>query len=87
MQDTLKEAITDAGFEAKVLSEGKAETSSDRLALRVNGMTCSSCSAAVENALRAISGVQSASVNLMASRAEVSHLHASTLYHTRHICS
>lgn len=71
MQDALEEAITDAGFEAKVVSEHKAQSSSDRLVLRVTGMTCSSCSSAVEGALEGVKGVQSASVNLMAAKAEV----------------
>ncbi len=39
--------------------------------LRVGGMTCSSCSSAVETALRGVPGVQEASVNLLAGTAEV----------------
>lgn len=39
--------------------------------LRVGGMTCSSCSSAVEAALRGVPGVQEASVNLLAGTAEV----------------
>jgi len=37
--------------------------------LRINGMTCASCSAAVERALRKLGGVQSASVNLATEKA------------------
>ena len=39
--------------------------------LRVGGMTCGSCSAAVEAALRAVPGVQAAAVNLLSGVAEV----------------
>ncbi len=39
--------------------------------LRINGMTCASCSAAVERALRKLIGVQSASVNLATEKALV----------------
>lgn len=44
----------------------------------VKGMHCSSCSSAVENALKAHPGVQSASVALLKETAEV----RSTLYHS-----
>ena len=41
--------------------------------LPIEGMTCASCSGRVERALLAIDGVQSASVNLMTERAEITH--------------
>lgn len=40
--------------------------------LRIEGMTCSACSSAVEAALRALPGVQAASVNPLSGLAEVS---------------
>jgi copper ion binding protein len=40
--------------------------------LPIEGMTCASCVGRVENALRAVRGVESASVNLATERAEVS---------------
>ena len=67
----MEEAIIDAGFEAKLISQGKAQGSSDKLALKISGMTCSSCSSAVEKALKGVKGVQSASVNLLAEKADV----------------
>lgn len=61
------EAIEDAGFEGELLQEAD----SNSVTLRVEGMTCSSCSLAVETALRSQKGVVSASVNLLAKQAEV----------------
>jgi len=48
---------------------GPAQT----LRLDVDGMTCASCSARVERALRKLPGVQSASVNLATNQAEVAY--------------
>jgi Cu+-exporting ATPase len=70
VQGELVQAVQGIGFEAEAL--GKAEASgSDVLTLAVDGMTCSSCSSAVEGALRELVGVRSAAVNLLAGRAEV----------------
>jgi copper chaperone len=41
--------------------------------LRIEGMTCGHCKAAVENALRGQAGVRSATVDLQAGAAEVQH--------------
>lgn len=60
-------AVEDAGFEAAVLA---ARESNVQL-LAVGGMTCSSCSAAVEAALARSPGVLHAAVNLVAGVAEV----------------
>ena len=69
MQAVLLEAIEDAGFEGEVVQEAD----SNSLTLQVEGMTCSSCSSAVEKALASQKGVVSAAVNLLAKRAEVLH--------------
>ena len=61
------ESIEDAGFEGELLQEAD----SNSITLRVEGMTCSSCSSAGEKALRSQKGVVSAAVNLLAKRAEV----------------
>ncbi|KAL0031786.1 hypothetical protein WJX79_007431 [Trebouxia sp. C0005] len=63
----LLEAIEDAGFEGELMQEAD----SNCLTLQIEGMTCSSCSSAVESALRSQKGVVSAAVNLLAGRAEV----------------
>lgn len=64
------EACEAAGFAAKVISS--AESTADQVVvLQITGMTCGSCSAAVENALRAEPGVTTCSVNLLANKAEV----------------
>ena len=49
--------IEEAGFEARVVGRG-AVPDSDSAILRVSGMTCSSCSSAVELALLNHQGVQ-----------------------------
>lgn len=65
----LLEAIEDAGFEGEVVQQADSNT----VMLQVEGMTCSSCSSAVETALASQKGVVSAAVNLLAKRAEVLH--------------
>ena len=47
------------------------QVSARRLALQIEGMTCSSCAGRVEKALLAVPGVLSAEVNLATERAEV----------------
>lgn len=69
-QDGLVSAVEGVGFEAKLLGSG--DTSS--LRLRIGGMTCSSCSTAIEHALRATPGVDAASVSLLTNTAEVCRL-------------
>jgi len=46
-------------------------SATDRMVIDVEGMTCASCVAHVERALKAVPGVASASVNLATERAEV----------------
>lgn len=69
-QAVLIDAVEAAGFSGRLIS--KTDGGADRtVTLHVTGMTCSSCSSAVEKALRAQLGVKSATVNLLANRAEV----------------
>ena len=68
LQAQLVEAVEDTGFEASILRQGAC---SDTVQLRVDGMTCGSCSAAIEKAVRAAPGVLAVSVNLIAGTAEV----------------
>ena len=58
-------AIEDAGFDAQPVPDD------DAAVLRIFGMTCASCSAAVEQALRSVPGVRSASVSLTLQQARV----------------
>jgi Cu+-exporting ATPase len=60
--DVLKAAVTKAGYGVAV----------ETLQLQIGGMTCASCVSRVEKALRQVSGVLSASVNLATETAEVS---------------
>ncbi|MCX7026581.1 MAG: heavy metal translocating P-type ATPase [Spirochaetes bacterium] len=63
--DAIKAAVKKAGYEA-------VERVADReVTIPVGGMTCASCSAAVERSLRKLPGVQVASVNLATEKATV----------------
>lgn len=64
----LVRAIADAGYEA-VLPARAARTEVLRLA--IDGMTCAACVRRVEDALRAVRGVEDASVSLALERASV----------------
>lgn len=63
----IKAAVAKAGYEAVDDIQEKQVT------IPVGGMTCASCSAAVERALKKRSGVLSASVNLATEKAQVSY--------------
>ncbi|CAK0783009.1 hypothetical protein CVIRNUC_006204 [Coccomyxa viridis] len=65
--EELLQAVEGAGFEARLLGSGDASA----VRLRVGGMTCGSCSTAIESALRGTEGVHQASVSLLTSTAEV----------------
>ncbi|KAK7358629.1 hypothetical protein VNO77_00567 [Canavalia gladiata] len=68
-EDSIREAIEDAGFEATLI---KDETNETRvLRIRIQGMTCTSCSSTVESALQSIQGVVKAQVALATEEAEV----------------
>ena len=65
------EAVDAAGFQGLVVGTADLEQVDQQLLVRITGMTCSSCSTAVEKALQAVPGVRSAAVSLVQSRAEV----------------
>ena len=57
LQKQLVAVVEGAGFEGSIVSRG-AVADSDSAILRVSGMTCSSCSSAIETALLGHNGVQ-----------------------------
>ena len=59
--------IEEAGFEARLLGSGD----DSMMRLSIGGMTCGSCSNAIEAALKSTDGVRSVSVSLITSTAEV----------------
>jgi Cu+-exporting ATPase len=65
--DSIASAVVGAGY--GVVQQPAAKTA----VIPVRGMTCASCSAAVERALRKLTGVQSASVNLATEKATVTY--------------
>ena len=66
-EHAILQVIEDAGFEGKLLKGGSASV----VCLKIEGMTCSSCSSTVESALQRVPGVQSVSVNLLSGSAEI----------------
>nr|CAD1835131.1 unnamed protein product [Ananas comosus var. bracteatus] len=65
--EEIRETIEDAGFEATLIEEDIKLV----CRLQIKGMTCTSCSSAVESALRAVPGVQKAAVALATEEAEI----------------
>ncbi|KAK7369675.1 hypothetical protein VNO80_11718 [Phaseolus coccineus] len=69
-EETIREAIEDAGFQATLIRDDN-ETSVQICRIRIQGMTCTSCSSTVESALQSIQGVVKAQVALATEEAEV----------------
>ncbi|TFK29637.1 copper P-type ATPase CtaA [Coprinopsis marcescibilis] len=61
------EEISDIGFDATLIPPSRA----DVVQLRIYGMTCGSCTSAIENGLGAVAGVNSVSVSLATEVCEV----------------
>ncbi|KAL4325696.1 hypothetical protein GQ457_11G023730 [Hibiscus cannabinus] len=70
-EESIREAIEDVGFQAALIEDETNEKSIQVCRIRINGMTCTSCSSTVENVLQAIPGVQKAQVALATEEAEV----------------
>ncbi|KDP25452.1 hypothetical protein JCGZ_20608 [Jatropha curcas] len=71
-EETIRKTIEDdAGFEATLIQDEISDKSTQVCRIRINGMTCTSCSSTVEQALQAIHGVQKAQVALATEEAEV----------------
>jgi Cu+-exporting ATPase len=65
------DAPVDAQTLAAAVRQAGYDVATQELALQIEGMTCASCVGRVEKALRQVSGVASASVNLATERATV----------------
>ncbi|MFZ2634872.1 MAG: heavy metal translocating P-type ATPase [Rectinemataceae bacterium] len=70
--DAIKAAVKKAGYEAFERIEAREAT------IPIGGMTCASCAAAVERALKKVPGVESASVNLATEKATIRYDAAAT---------
>ena len=67
--EMLCERIERAGFGAR--EEQKATAKNQEISLNIEGMTCASCSAAVERVTRKMPGVISSEVNLTTNKAHI----------------
>ncbi|CAJ1927916.1 unnamed protein product [Sphenostylis stenocarpa] len=70
-EETIREAIEDAGFEALLLTDATHEKSVQVCRIQIKGMTCTSCSSTLESALQALHGVLEARVGLATEEAQV----------------
>ncbi|XP_019420909.1 PREDICTED: probable copper-transporting ATPase HMA5 isoform X2 [Lupinus angustifolius] len=72
-EETIREAIEDAGFEATLLTvtDELNDKSVQVCRIQIKGMTCTSCSSTIESALQAIQGVIEARVALATEEAQV----------------
>ncbi|KAJ4823220.1 hypothetical protein Tsubulata_004478, partial [Turnera subulata] len=70
-EETIRETIEDAGFTAALIQDETSDRSTQVCRIRINGMTCTSCSSTVEQALQAIQGVYKAQVALATEEAEI----------------
>ncbi|KAH6761028.1 heavy metal atpase 5 [Perilla frutescens var. frutescens] len=72
-EEKIREAIEDAGFQAKLITEELSIERSSKLVcrIRINGLNCISCSITLEYYLSAINGVQKALVELSSEHIEV----------------
>ncbi|KAF3555364.1 hypothetical protein F2Q69_00014115 [Brassica cretica] len=68
--ETIRETIEDAGFEASSIENEANERSRQVCRIRINGMTCTSCSSTIESVLQSLNGVQIAHVALAIEEAE-----------------
>nr|KYP67278.1 Putative copper-transporting ATPase 3 [Cajanus cajan] len=69
--ERIREAIEDAGFEAKAIEDDSNNISIQLCRIHIRGMTCTSCSSAIESALQSLHGVHKARVALTTEEAEV----------------
>jgi Cu+-exporting ATPase len=72
-EDSIREAIEDAGFEAAVIPDDASQPTRITTRFRIKGMTCTSCSNGIETALNKLPGVHKAVVALATEECEVGH--------------
>lgn len=72
-EESIREAIEDAGFEAEVIPDDATQPTRTISRFRIKGMTCTSCSNSIESALNKLPGVQKAVVALATEECEVRH--------------
>ncbi|GAB4834394.1 Probable copper-transporting ATPase hma5 [Ancistrocladus abbreviatus] len=70
-EETIRQTIEDAGFEATLVKDEPSEGSTQICRIRIKGMTCTTCSTTVEFVLKGINGVKEAQVALATEEAEI----------------
>ncbi|CBI34682.3 unnamed protein product, partial [Vitis vinifera] len=70
-EETIRETIEDVGFQATLIQDETNEKSIQVCRIRINGMTCTSCTSTVESSLQALHGVQKAQVALATEEARI----------------
>jgi Cu+-exporting ATPase len=63
--------IEQAGYEPLGIPKEGGKEATNKITMKITGMTCASCSQTVEGALRKVNGVESANVNLATEKATV----------------
>jgi heavy metal translocating P-type ATPase len=74
----LAEAVEDAGFEAEVVETRPEAAESEvtnliKTTLSIHGMTCASCSGAIDRGLRHVAGVEDVSIDVLGNSGVVTH--------------
>ncbi|KEH20506.1 heavy metal P-type ATPase [Medicago truncatula] len=71
-EESIRDAIEDAGFEAKSMEDDSSNNTSFQICrVHIGGMTCTSCSSNVQSVLQSLRGVQIAQVALATEEAEI----------------
>ncbi|KAK7406142.1 hypothetical protein VNO78_07762 [Psophocarpus tetragonolobus] len=71
-EETIREAVEDAGFQAALLVDAtRVHVDIQLCRIQIKGMTCTSCSSALESVLQALDGVLEAQVGLATEEAQV----------------
>ncbi|KAL2608514.1 hypothetical protein R1flu_027087 [Riccia fluitans] len=70
-EETIREAIEDAGFEATIIQDFSVTENTAICRMRIKGMTCTTCSNSIEGILKKMEGVKKAVVALATEEGEV----------------
>ena len=80
----VKEIIDDAGFDGEVVSSVEEPSATPdektvdlvKTVLSIQGMTCASCSSAIDKALRGVHGINNINIDLLGNKGTITHMSA-----------